>query len=130
MKKFLSALVVLALLATLPTLSFGQAAEREQAARAAAELKAVNAVLLAQAEAADLELAVEEAADEKAPPAESGREPAGWKQEAYYRYWMHMAHHDNPAHLGIRTKTHKLIYYYGCNYDGGYRTPPDQLFAS
>ncbi len=35
-----------------------------------------------------------------------------------------MAHHDNPAHLGIRTKTHKLIYYYGCNYDGGYRTPP------
>ena len=48
----------------------------------------------------------------------------GWKQEAYYRYWMHMAHHDNPAHLGLRTKTHKLIYYYGCNYDGGYQTPP------
>ncbi|MCA9067533.1 MAG: DUF4976 domain-containing protein, partial [Planctomycetaceae bacterium] len=24
----------------------------------------------------------------------------------------------------LRTKTHKLIYYYGCNYDGGYRTPP------
>ena len=37
---------------------------------------------------------------------------------------MHMAHHDNPAHVGIRTKTHKLIFYYGCNYDGGYRTPP------
>jgi N-acetylglucosamine-6-sulfatase len=35
-----------------------------------------------------------------------------------------MAHHDNPAHLGIRTKTHKLIYFYGCNYDGGYQTPP------
>ena len=35
-----------------------------------------------------------------------------------------MAHHDNPAHVGIRTKTHKLIYYYGCNYDGGYQTPP------
>lgn len=50
-------------------------------------------------------------------------EPADWKQEAYYRYWMHMAHHDNPAHVGIRTKTHKLIYYYGCNYDGGYQTP-------
>ena len=56
--------------------------------------------------------------------AETGIEPDGWKQEAYYRYWMHMAHHDNPAHVGIRTKTHKLIYYYGCNYDGGYRTPP------
>nr|WP_146580403.1 sulfatase [Neorhodopirellula pilleata] len=55
---------------------------------------------------------------------ETGVEPKDWKQEAYYRYWMHMAHHDNPAHLGIRTKTHKLIYYYGCNYDGGYRTPP------
>ncbi len=55
---------------------------------------------------------------------ETGNEPDGWKQEAYYRYWMHMIHHDNPAHVGIRTKTHKLIYYYGCNYDGGYRTPP------
>lgn len=55
---------------------------------------------------------------------QSGQEPEGWKQEAYYRYWMHMAHHDNPAHMGIRTKTHKLIYYYGCNYDGGYQTPP------
>jgi len=55
---------------------------------------------------------------------ESGQEPNDWKQEAYYRYWMHMAHHDNPAHVGIRTKTHKLIYYYGCNYEGGYQTPP------
>ena len=54
---------------------------------------------------------------------ETGKEPEDWKQEAYYRYWMHMAHHDNPAHVGIRTKTHKLIYYYGCNYDGGYQTP-------
>ncbi|QDV45330.1 Arylsulfatase [Stieleria neptunia] len=54
---------------------------------------------------------------------ESGDEPADWKQAAYYRYWMHMAHHDNPGHMGIRTKTHKLIYYYGCNYDGGYQTP-------
>lgn len=55
---------------------------------------------------------------------ETGKEPADWKQEAYYRYWMHMVHHDNPAHVGIRSKTHKLIYYYGCNYDGGYQTPP------
>ena len=54
----------------------------------------------------------------------TGKEPAGWKETAYYRYWMHMAHHDNPGHLGIRTKTHKLIYFYGCNYDGGYQTPP------
>lgn len=58
------------------------------------------------------------------PLLETGREASDWKQEAYYRYWMHMAHHDNPGHVGIRTKTHKLIYYYGCNYDGGYQTPP------
>ena len=46
---------------------------------------------------------------------ETGREPAGWKQAAYYRYWMHMAHHDNPGEMAIRTKTHKLIYFYGCD---------------
>ncbi len=55
---------------------------------------------------------------------ETGKEPAGWKQAVYYRYWMHMAHHNNPAHFGIRTKTHKLIFYYGCDYRGGKRTPP------
>ncbi|MDP6209487.1 MAG: DUF4976 domain-containing protein, partial [Roseibacillus sp.] len=42
----------------------------------------------------------------------------------YYRYWMHMAHHDNPGHLGIRTKEFKLIYFYGADYQGGNRTPP------
>lgn len=54
----------------------------------------------------------------------TGTEPEGWKQEAYYRYWMHMAHHDNPGNLGIRTKTHKLIFYYGCDYEGKNQTPP------
>ena len=45
---------------------------------------------------------------------ESGEEPDGWQQATYYRYWMHMAHrHANPAHFGIRTKRHKLIFYYG-----------------
>lgn len=53
-----------------------------------------------------------------------GKEPAGWKKEAYYRYWMHMAHHDNPGHVGIRTKDYKLMLYYGCNYKGENRTPP------
>ena len=28
---------------------------------------------------------------------ESGEEPKNWKKAAYYRYWMHMAHHDNPS---------------------------------
>ena len=55
---------------------------------------------------------------------EAGKEPEGWKQEAYYRYWMHMAHHDNPGNVGIRTKEFKLIFYYGCSYKGGNRTPP------
>jgi len=55
---------------------------------------------------------------------ETGKEPADWKKAAYYRYWMHLAHHWNPAHFGIRTKTHKLIFYYGCTTSGGNRTPP------
>ena len=45
---------------------------------------------------------------------ETGQEPDGWQQATYYRYWMHMAHrHQNPAHFGIRTKDHKLIFFYG-----------------
>ena len=45
---------------------------------------------------------------------ETGNEPEGWQQSTYYRYWMHMAHrHANPAHFGIRTKSHKLIFFYG-----------------
>jgi len=35
-----------------------------------------------------------------------------------------MAHHDNPGHVGMRTKDFKLIFYYGSNYKGEYRTPP------
>ena len=55
---------------------------------------------------------------------ETGQEPAGWKQAAYYRYWMHMAHHDNPGEMAIRTKTYKLIYFYGSDYQGDNQTPP------
>ncbi len=55
---------------------------------------------------------------------ETGAEPADWRQAAYYRYWMHMAHHWNPSHFGIRTKQHKLIFYYGCDMNGGNQTPP------
>lgn len=49
---------------------------------------------------------------------ETGKEPADWKQAAYYHYWMHMAHHDNPAHIAIRTKRYKLIFYYGTGWRG------------
>lgn len=31
----------------------------------------------------------------------------------YFRYWMHLAHHEIPSHYGIRTQNYKLIYYYG-----------------
>ncbi|HBE68115.1 MAG TPA: acetylglucosamine-6-sulfatase [Planctomycetaceae bacterium] len=55
---------------------------------------------------------------------ESGKEPSDWKQEVYYRYWMHMAHHDNPGEMAMRTKQYKLIYFYGCNYEGKNQTPP------
>ena len=55
---------------------------------------------------------------------ETGKEPKKWGKAAYSRYWMHMAHHDNPGHVGIRTKDHKLIFYYGVNYEGEYPTPP------
>ncbi|TLX71807.1 sulfatase [Labilibacter sediminis] len=44
---------------------------------------------------------------------ETGKEPKDWKQAAYYHYWLHMAHHEVPAHIAIRTKTHKLIQFYG-----------------
>jgi len=42
-----------------------------------------------------------------------GRTPADWPEATYYRYWMHRAHHDVPAHYGIRTKRYKLIFFYG-----------------
>lgn len=46
-----------------------------------------------------------------------GQTPSDWPTETYYRYWMHMTHHDNPAHYGIRTKTHKLVFFYGLPLD-------------
>ena len=46
-----------------------------------------------------------------------GKEPDNWKDATYYRYWMHMIHHDIPAHIGIRTNDYKLILFYGRHYD-------------
>ncbi len=42
-----------------------------------------------------------------------GKPLEDWRTATYYRYWMHLMHHDNPAHFGIRTADHKLIFYYG-----------------
>ena len=38
--------------------------------------------------------------------------PEGWQTSMYYRYWMHLAHHNVYAHYGIRTLRYKLIFYY------------------
>ncbi|MDZ8119061.1 sulfatase family protein [Pontiella agarivorans] len=54
---------------------------------------------------------------------ESGVEPKTWKKAAYYHYWMHMAHHDNPAHIAIRTKRYKLIFFYGTDWRKNADTP-------
>lgn len=43
----------------------------------------------------------------------AGNTPKNWRQATYYRYWMHRAHHDVPAHYAIRTQRYKLIFYYG-----------------
>ena len=43
----------------------------------------------------------------------SGQPPENWRTGTYYRYWMHLMHHDNPAHFGVRTSDYKLIFYYG-----------------
>lgn len=48
---------------------------------------------------------------------EGGPAPADWRTASYYRYWMHLAHHDVPAHYGIRTRDLKLVYFYGLPLD-------------
>jgi arylsulfatase A-like enzyme len=58
-------------------------------------------------------------------PVLRGAEPRDWRTATYYRYWMHMAHHDVPAHYGIRTKDYKLIFFYGLPLDaaGAHKAP-------
>ncbi|MGA9637878.1 sulfatase family protein, partial [Flavobacterium sp.] len=46
---------------------------------------------------------------------ETGVESKEWKKAAYYHYWMHMTSHDNPGHIGIRTKKYKLLFFYGAD---------------
>jgi len=47
----------------------------------------------------------------------AGSTPSDWRKSMYYRYWMHRAHLDVPAHYGIRTKRYKLIFFYGLPLD-------------
>jgi arylsulfatase A-like enzyme len=45
-------------------------------------------------------------------PLLQGKCPGDWQSSMYYRYWMHLAHHNVYAHYGVRTLRYKLIYYY------------------
>lgn len=41
-----------------------------------------------------------------------GETLADWRTSIYYRYYHDPGHHNTHAHLGVRTATHKLIYYW------------------
>ena len=60
---------------------------------------------------------------------ETGKESENSKKAAYYHYWMHMASHDNPGHIAIRTKQYKLIQFYGTKMNEDKpQTPPGWEF--
>ncbi len=44
-----------------------------------------------------------------------GESPADWRTSFYYRYYHDPGHHNTAAHYGVRTATHKLIYYWKKN---------------
>ena len=41
-----------------------------------------------------------------------GSTPADWRTSMYYRYYHDPGDHNTRAHYGVRTATHKLIYYW------------------
>jgi arylsulfatase A-like enzyme len=45
-------------------------------------------------------------------PIFKGRAPADWRTSMYYRYYHDPGDHNTRAHYGVRTRTHKLIYYW------------------
>jgi arylsulfatase A-like enzyme len=45
-------------------------------------------------------------------PVLRGQAPADWRTSMYYRYYHDPGDHDTRAHYGVRTRTHKLIYYW------------------
>jgi arylsulfatase A-like enzyme len=45
-------------------------------------------------------------------PVLRGRTPAGWRTSMYYRYYHDPGDHNTRAHYGVRTRTHKLIYFW------------------
>lgn len=45
-------------------------------------------------------------------PVLRGPAPKEWRTSMYYRYYHDPGHHNTRAHYGVRTKTHKLIYFW------------------
>lgn len=45
-------------------------------------------------------------------PVLRGRTPKDWRTSMYYRYYHDPGHHNTRAHYGVRTNTHKLIYFW------------------
>jgi arylsulfatase A-like enzyme len=45
-------------------------------------------------------------------PVVRGRPPADWRTSMYYRYYHDPGDHNTRAHYGVRTLTHKLIYFW------------------
>jgi arylsulfatase A-like enzyme len=45
-------------------------------------------------------------------PVLRGKTPADWRTSMYYRYYHDPGDHNTRAHYGVRTTTHKLIYYW------------------
>jgi arylsulfatase A-like enzyme len=45
-------------------------------------------------------------------PVLKGTTPADWRTSMYYRYYHDPGDHNTRAHYGVRTTTHKLIYYW------------------
>jgi arylsulfatase A-like enzyme len=41
-----------------------------------------------------------------------GRAPSDWRTSMYYRYYHDPGDHNTRAHYGVRTRTHKLIYFW------------------
>jgi arylsulfatase A-like enzyme len=45
-------------------------------------------------------------------PLLSGRTPSDWRTSMYYRYYHDPGDHNTRAHYGVRTRTHKLIFFW------------------
>jgi arylsulfatase A-like enzyme len=45
-------------------------------------------------------------------PLFDGRAPSAWRTSMYYRYYHDPGDHNTRAHYGVRTRTHKLIYFW------------------